>query len=425
MLLALVIIAALVIVAVFGYGSFAGIFADGNIILGLDLVGGSRIVYEADVDESYEGLDEDMAAVSQMLRARLDMLGYTEATATQESDTGRIVVEIPSVSNPEEAVQMLGATAELTFVNADGDTVLSGGDIVSAKAQYGATDNTGIAKHFITLTLSEKGTEKFSVATEEAASKALTNENYIAICLDGEEISRPYVDEKLTESQCIISGNYTAESAQYLAGIIDAGRLPFALREVQMDTVGATLGERALRTSLIAGGIGVLLVMLYMIVFYRLPGLMASLALVAYAAIMGLLLCFLKVNLSLPGIAGIVLSIGMAVDANVVIFERMKEELRLGKSTLAAFKAGFKRALTAIIDSNITTVIAAVVLLAFGSGTIRGFAITLLIGVLLSMFTAVVVTRYLLARLVGMRITDVRFYGLNEKKSTQKEDKIA
>jgi SecD/SecF fusion protein len=418
LLLALVLIGALVIVTVFGYGSFGGIFERGSIILGLDLVGGSRIVYEADVDEDYQGdLTEDMAAVSQMLRARLDMLGYTEATAIPESDTGRVVVEIPSVSNPEEAVQMLGATAELTFVSADGDTVLSGGDIVSAKAQTGVLDNTGISRHYIMLTLSEQGTEKFAVATGDAASKASSNENYIAIHLDGKEISRPYVDEKLTTSQCTISGNYTAEEAQYLAGVIDAGRLPFALREIQMDTVGATLGERALHTSLVAGAIGVLLVMLFMIVFYRLPGLIASIALIAYTAIMGLLLCLLRVNLSLPGIAGIVLSIGMAIDANVVIFERMKEELRAGKSTLAAFKAGFKRALTAIIDSNITTVIAAVVLLAFGSGTIKGFAITLLIGVLLSMFSAVVLTRYLLARLVGMRVTNVSLYGLNTKKS--------
>ena len=416
MLLALVIIGALVIVTVFGYGSFGGIFADNNIILGLDLVGGSRIVYEANVDESYEVSGEDMAAVCQMLRARLDMLGYTEATATQESDTGRIVVEIPSVSNPEEAVQMLGATAELTFVNADGEPVLSGSDIVSAKAYYGALDNSGISRHYILLTLSDAGVEKFAVATELAASKSSTDENYIAIHLDGEEISRPYVNEKMTTTQCTISGNYTAEEAEYLAGIIDAGRLPFALREVQMDTVGATLGEQALRTSLLAGGIGVLLVMLFMIAFYRLPGLMASLALVAYTTIMGLLLCVLRVNLSLPGIAGIILSIGMAVDANVVIFERMKEELRLGKSTLAAFKAGFKRALTAIIDSNITTIIAAVVLLAFGSGTIKGFAITLTIGVVASMFTAVVVTRFLLRQMVGLNLTKKSLYGVKEAK---------
>ena len=232
-------------------------------------------------------------------------------------------------------------------------------------------------------------------------------------------ISYPSVSEKLNTSDVVITGNFDAEGASWLANLIAAGQLPFALKEVQLESVGPTLGEKALNTSIIAGAIGLALVMLFMIVFYRLPGLVSAIALIAYTAIMGIILVLGNkfINLSLPGIAGIILSIGMAVDANVVIFERIKEELRLGRSVNAAFTGGFKRAFAAVLDSNITTLIAAVVLWYFGTGTIKGFAITLFIGVVLSLLSAVVITRFLLARIIGMKVVNKWLYGVNAKEA--------
>ncbi len=407
---AIVLIAAVVLIAVFGLGSaLPGVFADGAINKGLDLVGGSYIVYEADVEGTPEDLAENMNAVKQMMRSRLDTLGYTEGTVTLSGDR-RVVIEIPNIADPETAVQKLGSTAVLTFEDWEGNVVIEGRDIVRAEAAYGDT-GSGYPTHFVQLELSEEAVSKFADATERVC-KLDGGRNYIAIVMDGVEISRPYVEERLNMRDVTISGNYDQASAVWLAGIITAGQLPFALNEIQLSAIGPTLGEQALSTSLIAGGIGILLVMLFMILVYRLPGLIASLALLAYTAITGILLVLFQINLSLPGIAGIILSVGMAVDANVVIFERIKEELRAGKSTAAAVKSGFKRAFTAVLDSNITTLIAAGVLWYFGSGTVQGFAITLFMGVLLSMFSAIVITRFLLQRLVGMRVSNPWMYGV-------------
>lgn len=417
---ALVLIALVCAIALLGVGSMPGIFEEGAINKGLDLVGGSRIVYEADVADDASGLEENMATAQAMMRQRLDNLGYTEGTVTRDG-TKRLVVEIPNVSDPEEAVQMLGTTAKLEFVDSDGNIVLTSGDITSAKASYIVTNQAyNTYEYVVTLELSSSAKAKFADATEKAAEKTSSGENWIEIRLDGNEVSKPYVKERLESDSVYISGGgsgFSKEYAEQLAGIIASGQLPFALTEVQLDTVEATLGAKALETSLTAGAIGIVLVMIFMIAVYRLPGIVSSIALVAYTAVFGIILVVFKINLSLPGFAGIILSIGMAVDANVIIFERMKEELRVGKSTLAALKAGFKRAFTAILDSNVTTVIASVVLWYFGSGSVKGFAVTLFIGVLLSMLSAVVVTRFLLSRLVGLNITDVRLYGLGKKEA--------
>ena len=225
-------------------------------------------------------------------------------------------------------------------------------------------------------------------------------------------IMNPRVQNEINSDSCIISGGYDKSSAEYYAGIISAGQLPFALKDVQLTATGPMLGEKSIETSLLAGAIGVILVMLFMIAYYRLPGVIASIALIGYVAIMGVALVITQMNLSLPGIAGIILSIGMAVDANVIIFERIKEELRTGKAIKASIKSGFSRAFTAILDSNITTVIAALVLWIFGTGPIVGFAMTLFMGVIISMFTAISVTRWLLNQIVGMNITNGRLYGL-------------
>lgn len=384
---------------------------------GLDLVGGSSITFEAQLPDGYNtsNLQSDMNSVQAMMTKRLDSLGYTEATVELVGDS-RIKVDIPAISDPQEAVEVLGATAQLQFLNADGEVILGGSDIKSASAGYGKVSQTSVAEeHYVNVEFTDEAAEKWTEATKLAA-QAEDGENYIKIVMDEETLSSPsvsseYAETGITGGGCIISGNFDADSARTLAEQINIGQLPFTLEEVSMSAVGPSLGEKALSTSLMAGAIGILLVMIFMIVMYRVPGIIASIALLFYTALDAVILTVAHVNLSLPGIAGIILSIGMAVDANVIIFERIKDELHNGKTVRAAIDSGFSRAWTAIIDSNITTIIAAVVLYFFGSGTVVGFAITFGIGVVLSMFTAVTVTRFLLRRIVDFNIRNPKLYG--------------
>lgn len=384
---------------------------------GLDLVGGSSITFEAQLPDGYNtsNLQSDMNSVQAMMTKRLDSLGYTEATVELVGDN-RIKVDIPAISDPQEAVEVLGATAQLQFLNADGEEILSGADIKSASAGYGKIDQTSVAdEHYVNVEFTDEAAEKWTEATKLAA-QAEDGENYIKIVMDDQTLSSPsvsseYAETGITGGGCVISGSFDADSAKTLAEQINIGQLPFTLEEVSMSAVGPSLGERALSTSLMAGGIGILLVMVFMIVMYRVPGVVASIALMFYTALDAVILTVAHVNLSLPGIAGIILSIGMAVDANVIIFERVKDELRNGKTVRSAIDSGFSRAWTAIIDSNITTIIAAIVLYFFGSGTVVGFALTFGIGVVLSMFTAVTVTRFLLKRIVDFKIRNPKLYG--------------
>ena len=384
---------------------------------GLDLVGGSSITFEAQLPDGYNpsNLQSDMNSVQAMMTKRLDSLGYTEATVELVGDS-RIKVDIPAISDPQEAVEVLGATAQLQFLNADGEVILGGSDIKSASAGYGKVSQTSVAEeHYVNVEFTDEAAEKWTEATKLAA-QAEDGKNYIKIVMDEETLSSPsvsseYAETGITGGGCIISGNFDADSARTLAEQINIGQLPFTLEEVSMSAVGPSLGEKALSTSLMAGAIGILLVMIFMIVMYRVPGFIASIALLFYTALDAVILTVAHVNLSLPGIAGIILSIGMAVDANVIIFERIKDELHNGKTVRAAIDSGFSRAWTAIIDSNITTIIAAVVLYFFGSGTVVGFAITFGIGVVLSMFTAVTVTRFLLRRIVDFNIRNPKLYG--------------
>lgn len=394
---------------------------DEGVRLGLDLVGGSIITFEGMADDtiSAEDLNRDMNAVESMLRGRLDYLQLYEASVYRVGER-RVTVEIPSISDPEEAVQKLGSTAQLEFTNADGETVILGSDVKQATAKFGALDNTGVQQNYVEVVLNEEGAAKFTEGTKKAAS-ASDGKNYILITLDGEEISRPSVNAQyattgITGDTVVITGGFTAESSGWLANVISSGQLPFSLEQVEMRSVGAQLGMSALSSSIKAGMIGILLVMIFMIAFYRLPGVVSAIALLFYCILEALVLVIFRVNLSLPGIAGIVLSIGMAVDANVIIFERIKEELRLGKSVKSAIDAGFHRAFSAIIDSNVTTFIAALVLFFFGKGTIVGFAITLGLGIILSMFTALTVTRFLLNSLVGMKISNLKYFGAGERR---------
>lgn len=383
---------------------------ENGIRLGLDLTGGSVIAFQADVENP---TDEQMKTVVNMIRQRLDALGYTEATISRQG-SDKVRIEIPSVSDPEEAVAKLGATAQLKFVDSDGKVILTGDQVVKASAQYGQVSEYGGNQHFISLEFSDEGTLAFSDATARIMN--LTDgKNYIAIMLDEEVISQPSVSVHITDNNCIITGDFDSDYTKYTADLINAGKLPFDLKNVELQSVGPTLGEKALKTSLIAALIGVILVMLYMLVIYRLPSLVADIALCAYIVIVGLILVNAHINLSLPGIAGIILSIGMAVDANVIIFERMKEELIIGKTLKASINAGFHRAFSAIIDSNITTAIAGIVLFYFGTGPIKGFATTLLIGIVVSMFTAIVVTKFLLEQLVGFNVKNTKLYGAKIK----------
>lgn len=390
-----------------------------GISLGLDLVGGSEIVYQAQAPEGMSAaeLSSGMETAQTMLRQRLNNLGYTEASVYL-SGSDSVVVEIPNVSDPEEAVQMLGATALIQFVDCDGNIILEGEDVTGADAMYGEVSENALgSSYYVSLHLSADGARKFKEATAAIASYP-SEKNYVAIMMDGESISTPFVDAQYagvgidTDSPIITLGSSNdAEYAQYLAGIIDSGHMPFALKESSLQSISATLGEKSLESSIFAGLIGIVLVMIFMLIVYRIPGLIADLALLLYISLFLVIMSITHINLSLPGIAGIILTIGMAVDANIVIYERLREELKTGKTLRSSVTAGFKRAYTAIIDSNVTTLIAAAVLLWQGTGTILGFAKTLLLGVILSMICMLIVPKLILSGLATMKHKSLKAYG--------------
>lgn len=361
------------------------------ISLGLDLRGGVYAVYQAK-DASDPDLDTKMDGAREILASRLTGQGYTEATVTRQG-SDRIRVEIPDVDDPEEILNLIGTPAKLEFYLDGEDTpLMEGADIKSAQAAYTEGNQPVVA-----FTLNSEGAEAFAKATSENIGKKIT------IKLDGETISEPTIQTAITGGEGSITNMESIEAAQNLAMLITSGALPIDMEQLEVRTISATLGEDALSTGLKAGIIGVILVMLYMLLVYRLPGLMADIALSGYILIVFLALAIVPgVQLTLPGVAGIILGIGMAVDANVLIFERLKEEVRAGKTLRAALHASFSKAFVVILDSNITTLIAGIVLLFFGTGSIKGFAITLIIGILASMFTALVVSRYLLKLLINI-----------------------
>jgi len=381
-----------------------GIFEEDTIRLGLDLAGGSIVTFQAKTDDTGDNLSSGMASVETVMRDRLDGQGLTEALCYLVGDD-MITIEIPDVDDPNEAINSFMQTAKLEFKDSKGNVVLQGEHVESAYAGW-MPNEKGISEICVSLELTAEGAKKFATATTAAAA----TKEAIGIYIDGVMISQPTVNEAITDGRAVITGDFTTEDAQALANNINAGAFRYELVPVEQRTVGATLGENSLSTSLIAGGIGVLLVLLFLCVYYKVPGVMSSVALVAYIGIYGLVLVLTQANLTLAGIAGIFLSIGMAVDANVIIFERIKEEIDLGKSAKAAVKSGFKRAFSAILDSNVTTVIACAVLYFLGSGTIKGFAVTLFIGIIISMFTALVITRALLNLGIGMGITEPSKY---------------
>ena len=388
-----------------------GIFDEGTIRLGLDLAGGSSITYQAK-NEGGDVTSSGMNSVLEVMRNRLDNAGFTEALVYLYGDD-MIVVELPSVEDPSKEALNFMQTAKLEFkVNGEKTAALTGDDVAVAYATYQQDQKTGDVQAVVNLEFTVAGAKKFETATKTCASSGKTLDIYVdGVCISAPTVSSEYATTGITGGKAVISGGFaTLEEAEVLANNIDAGALQYDLEQVSMESVKASLGEDALKISLMAGAIGLLLVMVFMAIYYRTPGVWASVSLVAYAALFFLVLAIGQFNLTLTGIAGIILSIGMAVDANVIIFERMKEELYAGKSVKSAIKSGYKRALWAILDSNVTTMIACAVLYIFGSGTIKGFALTLGIGVIISMFTALVISRVLLNLGVGMGIINVKAY---------------
>lgn len=370
-----------------------------SIPLGLDLSGGVSITYQV-MDE--EPTVEEMNDTIYKLQRRVE--GYsTEATVYQVGDD-RITVEIPGVSDAGMILEELGNPGSLEFQLADGTVYMTGDQVSSAKAGT-TSDQYGNNHYIVQLSLNEEGTQLFGEATSENIG------GYLPIVYDGEIISYPQVQEAITGGVAQISGMSTFEEAENLATQIRIGSLSLELQELESSVVGAQLGSQAITTSLKAAAIGVVLVMIFMIVMYRVPGLAAAIALAIYTALMVITLYMFDITLTLPGIAGIVLSIGMAVDANVIIFARIREEIATGKTINSSMKIGFQKAMSAILDGNITTLIAAVVLMSLGSGTVKGFAYTLIIGIVLSMFTALIVTRWILYALYGVGLKDEKFYG--------------
>lgn len=421
-----------------------GKVAASDITLGLDLAGGVSITYEVVGDE--EPSATDLADTKRKLEERV--YNYSNEAQVYLEGNDRINVEIPGVTDANAILEELGNPGTLYFlaqkgsdgnnnysqtivqdedgnaslayvlnrsideIVADGCVVLNGSDIKSAEAvpyQDSQTGNT--SSYCIDLLLNDEGRQKFADAT----TSAYQNGETIAIYYDGKVICAPTVNGALTDGRAQISGNYTYEDAEKLASLIRIGGLKLELNEIHSKVVGAQLGSDAIKTSLEAGAIGLAVIAVFMIGVYFLPGFVASLALLLYTALIVLLLNGFDITLTLPGIAGIILSIGMAVDANVIIFARIREELATGKTVKSSEKIGFDKALSAILDGNITTLIAALVLLIFGSGSIKGFAQTLILGIVLSMFTALFVTRWLLRAFYAIGFTSEKWYGVGKE----------
>ena len=400
----------LVIAAALSFVSYQGIgegktLSAGNIKQGLDLSGGVYIVYEADKEDVTA---EEMQAAVSLIQGRMDWNGWTEAEVAQEG-ANRIRVDIPGVENAEEAIREIGQTAQLSFVDETGKVLLTGDMVADATKQVGATQKGVNAEPYVALKFNDEGKQLFAEATAANIGKP------IYIVMDGEVISAPMVQSAITTGEASITGNFTGESAEELASLIRAGSLPFNLNVIQMKNVGARLGADALATGVKAGAIGLALVLIFMLVVYKVLGFAADLALIIYVGLELILLNAFNITLTLPGIAGIILSVGMAVDANVVVFERLKEELLEGKTLRVAVKNGFSRALPAILDGNVTTLIAAVVLFFLGSGTVKGFATTLIMGIIISMFTALVVTRLIVNGLMQGGCSNPKYYGMRSK----------
>jgi preprotein translocase subunit SecD len=391
--------------------------------LGLDLRGGLRVEYRAEPVDGRAPRQEDLEVIRTIIENRVNSTGVAEPViTTQGSD--RIVVELPGVSDPNSVRRLVGQTGSLEFVPL-GNTPKNKGDVIDP-AQYPALFS-GTELSSATIANDETGRRVVTFQLKDAGAKLFGDftaahlKEYFAIVLDGRVISAPQINQAIPGGNVQISQDssiqgYPLAEATELVTVLQFGSLPFPITELSNDTISATLGEQFLNQSLLAGLVGILLVMGFMFIYYRLPGVIASFALIYYSLVVLAIFRLVPVTLTLAGIAGFVLSIGMAVDANILIFERMKEEMRVGKSLPAAVEAGFGRAWNSILDSNVSSLITATILYLFGSSTIRGFALVLIIGVLISMFSAIVVTRTILRTVVAQPWSrKARLFGVSEK----------
>lgn len=391
----IVSIIAIIIFALVGYNGLvvAGwqfkSFGD-SITKGLDLQGGVSVVMEIQEDEV---TNEDLEKTKEQLELRVNKIGVAETSVSTEGDR-RIRVDIPGQYDSAGIVENLAKTGELTFKSPDGEVLLTGQDI--AKASVGSDPETG--SPLVALEMTDEGRPKFADATSKYIGQK------ISIYMDDEMLSSPTVQSTITEGKATITGSGSLEEAKTLAGLINAGALPVTLKSASVQTVGSQLGSEALPNALKAGVIGISLVFLFMICMYRVPGLIATFALTLYICLVLFIFGEVGTTLTLPGIAAFLLTIGMAVDANVLIFERIREELDKGVSIKTSVERGFENAYSSIVDSNVTTIIVGLVLYFFGSGSVKGFAVTLLIGILVSLFTALIVTKFLMKRAIDMGI---------------------
>lgn len=395
-----ILLLVLVYTAAIGIGK-TGTGAARNIILGLDLSGGVSITYQAKGDEDPSA--EDMSDTIYKLQQRVS--GYSTESQVYQEGSNRINIEIPGVSDANAILTELGKPGSLEFRLTDGTVVLTGTQVATASVQTQQNQTTGANEYVVQLDLNKDGAEAFATATSENVGKV------IQIVYDDEVISAPVVNEAITGGTAIISGMANIEEAQNLASSIRIGSLSLELEEIRSNVVGAQLGENAIKTSLIAGAIGLAIVIIFMIVVYALPGVVAGLSLLIYTGLILVSLNAFDMTLTLPGIAGIILGIGMAVDANVIIYARIREEIAAGASVKGAIQSGFKKALSAILDGNITTLIAAFVLNTMGTGSVKGFAQTLALGIVISMFTALVISRLIVTALYELGFRDEKYYG--------------
>lgn len=373
---------------------------------GLDLQGGTHVVLQA-VETPEAKIDDDaLNRTVKIIERRVNELGLTEPVI-QRQGKDRIIVELPGIKDPDQAINMLGRTAMLEFKDINGTTVLTGKDLRDARAQMTGSGSQAV----VGLEFTDEGGAKFADLTARNIGRP------ISILLDGEVLTSPVVQEAITGGKAQISGSRNMEEAEHLAILLRSGSLPVKIEVMENRTVGPTLGQDSKEKSVVAFSIAIVGIFTFMLLFYRIPGIVADIALVLYVMLLLLIMRYLDATLTLPGIAGIILSIAMAIDANVLIFEHFKEEVASGKTLRSAMDRGFSRAFVTIFDSNITTLIAAVILFYLGTGPIRGFAVTLGLGVVLSMFTAITVTKFLMNFLLASNLTKNGFlYGVKYPK---------
>ena len=413
-LLVMAVLLLALIIDIPAFAKFVGFKEGWSVHKGLDLQGGTHLVYKTDLSKIEPGEEGNaVTGVVDVIRRRIDALGVAEPVIQKTRDNSRVIIELPGISDINEAIDLIGATAQLEFregildksIDESGramssvyedwkDIGLTGAYFKHAGVQIDQSSTSIVRKPQVAIEFDAEGADIFADATKRNIQKPL------AIFLDQQIISAPTVQDEITGGSAVINGDFTLDEAKKLAIQLNAGALPVPIVLISQNNIGATLGQESVNKSITAGLIGLLLVLLFMIIYYRLPGLVAALALTMYAFIALAVYIYIPVTLTLAGIAGFLISIGMAIDANILIFERMKEEIREGRSIMAAIDAGFIRAWSSIRDSNVATLITCIILYYFGSGLIRGFAVTLGIGVVVSMFSAITIT-YTLLRLLS------------------------